>query len=217
MTSLRQQTEAQIEKTRQAKPEFMQAIDDIMATARSFAEGKEALETGQKAPDFSLPDAAGNTVSLSQLLKEGPVVLNFYRGSWCPYCNLELKALQERLPEIKKLGATLVAISPEVPDESLSPEAIANLTFPVLSDQDAQVAAKYGIAWQVPELILEHMRADRNLDLKQINNGNGSVLPIPATFVLDGQGIVRWRHVDVDYRKRAEPDDILAALAALAD
>ncbi|MFG0255535.1 MAG: redoxin domain-containing protein, partial [Rhodopirellula sp. JB053] len=130
--------------------------------------------------------------------------------------NLQLRAMQQRLPEIRALGAELAAISPEMPDNSLSHEEQETLEFPVLSDHDARVAAEYGVAWEVPELILEHMRNDRNLELSAINGGNGSVLPIPATFVIDRDGVVTWRFVDVDYRHRAEPDDIIHALKQLS-
>jgi peroxiredoxin len=215
MKSLQQQTDDQIARTRQAKPEFMQAVDDLMATARKFEEGGAAIAIGQRAPDFELPDALGEAVALSCLCAKGPVVVSFYRGSWCPYCNLELRALQTRLGDIRALGADLVAISPQKPDESLTQTERDALEFTVLSDQDARVAAQYGVAWEVPELILEHMRKDRNLDLAEINNGSGRVLPIPATFVLGRDGVVAWRYVDVDYRTRAEPEDVVAALRNL--
>ena len=152
---------------------------------------------------------------MDALLENGPVVVTFYRGSWCPYCNLQLRALQARLGDIHALGAQLVAISPQVPDESLTKDEISAMEFYVLSDQNATVAAQYGVAWQVPEFLSEHMRVDRKLDLDVINNGNGSILPIPATFVIGRDGIIKWRYVDVDYRTRSEPDDIIEALKCL--
>ncbi|GAA5506026.1 peroxiredoxin-like family protein [Novipirellula caenicola] len=216
MTTLKQQTDAQFAKTRQAKPGFAQEIDTLLAKARDFQEGGEAIAVGQPAPAFALPDAHGKTVALSDLLADGPVVLMFYRGSWCPYCNLQLKAMQARVPEIRDLGAQMVAISPQAPDGSLTKTEHDELGFTVLSDQDARVAATYGVAWQVPELILDHMRNDRGLDLAEINNGNGSMLPIPATFVLSRDGVVAWQYANVDYRTRAEPDEVIAALQTLA-
>ncbi|GAB5514584.1 peroxiredoxin-like family protein [Rhodopirellula baltica] len=216
MTSLKQQTDAQVEKTRQAKPEFMQSVDDLLAKAKEFQEGGDATAVGEEAPQFELPNARGENVSLSNLLERGPVVVTFYRGSWCPYCNLQLRAMQQRLPEIQNLGAKLVAISPQMPDESLSQNERDELEFVVLSDQDARVAEQYGVAWKVPDVLLDHMTKDRGLELTKINNGNGDVLPIPATFVLSNDGVVVWRYVDVDYRTRAEPDDIVAALQQLS-
>lgn len=215
MTTLREQTDARMAKTRQVKPEFMKTIDDLMADAKAFEGGDDAVPVGERAPDFELPDARGETVSLSGLLEAGPVIVMFYRGSWCPYCNLQLRAMQERLADIHALGAQLVAISPQVPDESLSQVERDALEFVVLSDQDAEVAARYGVAWKIPDVIVEHMRNDRKMDLADVNNGNGSVLPIPATFVVGTDGGVAWRHADVDYRTRPEPSEVLAALQVL--
>ncbi|WOD06801.1 peroxiredoxin-like family protein [Marinomonas sp. GJ51-6] len=143
-------------------------------------------------------------------------MVTFYRGSWCPYCNLQLRALQACLGEFNDLGAELVAISPQVPDDSLSKDEISQMAFQVLSDQSAKVAVEYGVAWEVPEYLVNHMKVDRGLDLEAINNGNGNVLPIPATFVIDRDGKVAWRFVDVDYRTRSEPADIIEALKKLA-
>jgi peroxiredoxin len=216
MKSLKEQTEAKVAAGRQANPDFMQGVDDIIEQSKTFLQGEHALKLGAKAPSFTLPNQDGNLIALNDVLAKGPVVLTFYRGSWCPYCNLQLRALQARLSEIHGLGATLVAVSPQVPDESLTKNEISEMDFTVLSDQDAKVASEYGIAWEVPEYLVDHMRVDRNLDLEAINNGNANVLPIPATFVLSGDGDVVWRYVDVDYRTRSEPDDIIAALKKLA-
>ena len=216
MTTLKTQTDAKVNAGRQANPEFMKSVDDIIAQAKTFKEGANAIKIEQTAPDFELPDAQGNAVSLANLLKEGPVVVTFYRGSWCPYCNLQLRALQENLAEINSLGATLIAISPQMPDDSLTESDINNMEFAVLSDQDANVASQYGVAWKVPEFLMEHMRVDRKLDFEKIHNGNTTILPIPATFVLDRNGKVVWRFVDVDYRARSEPSDIINVLKTLS-
>lgn len=213
--TLKAQTEAKVAAGRKGNPDFMKGVDETIAQAKAFQEGANALNLDQKAPRFELPNQHGEQVLLDELLAKGPVVITFYRGSWCPYCNLQLKALQSRLPEIHALGAQLVAISPQTPDGSMSENDIRNMDFVVLSDQNADVAASYGVAWQVPEFLLEHMRVDRGLDLESLNNGNGSILPIPATFVLNSEGKVTWRYVDVDYRTRSEPEDIINALKAL--
>ena len=213
--TLKAQTEAKIAAGRKGNPDFMKGVDETIAQAKAFQEGANALNLDQNAPRFELPNQHGEQVLLDELLAKGPVVITFYRGSWCPYCNLQLKALQSRLPEIHALGAQLVAISPQAPDGSMSENDIRNMDFVVLSDQNADIAASYGVAWQVPAFLLEHMREDRGLDLESLNNGNGSILPIPATFVLDSEGKVTWRYVDVDYRTRSEPQDIINALKAL--
>ncbi|AWW00761.1 peroxiredoxin-like family protein [Arcticibacterium luteifluviistationis] len=216
MTKLKELTDAKIEAGRKAKPEFMKGVDDIINKAKAFQQGSDAIKVGQKAPNFELPNPEGKSISLETLLGKGPVVVTFYRGDWCPYCNLQLRALQAKLDEIHSLGATLVAISPQVPDGSMTKSEISKMDFTVLSDQDAKVASQYGVAWEVPEFLMEHMRVDRNLDLETINNGNGNILPIPATFVLNSDGVVTWNYVNVDYRTRSEPDEIIEALKKLS-
>ncbi|GHA07783.1 peroxiredoxin [Arenicella chitinivorans] len=216
MTTLKKQTTAKIEAGRQANPEFMKKVDDIIDQAKRFQQGSNAIEVGAKAPEFVLPDQQNKSTILVDMLAKGPVVVTFYRGSWCPYCNLQLRALQARTADIQALGAELIAISPQVPDGSMTQDEISAMNFIVLSDQDAIVAAQYGVAWRVPDFLLEHMRVDRQLDLEQLNNGNAHVLPIPATFVINRDGTITWRYVDVDYRTRSEPDDIIEALRALA-
>lgn len=215
MTSLKAQTQAKVEAGRKNNPEFMAGVDKEIANAKALQQGESALTIGEKAPLFTLPSPTDDQVSLSDCLNKGPVVLTFYRGSWCPYCNLQLNALKQRMNEMTALGATLIAISPERPDGTLSKEEMSTLPFTVLSDQGAHVAASYGVAWQVPDFLLEHMRVDRGLDLQEINNGNATILPIPATFILSKSGEIVWRYVDVDYRTRSEPDDIINALKAL--
>jgi peroxiredoxin len=216
MKTLKEQTDAKIAAGRQANPDFMKGVDDIINKAKDFKQGKHAIKVGEKAPNFELPNQEGQTIPLDNLLSKGPVVVTFYRGDWCPYCNLQLRALQGKLSKIQELGATLVAISAQVPDGSLTKSEISKMEFLVLSDQDAKVATAYGVAWEMPEFLLDHMRVDRNLDLEKINNGNSSVLPIPATFVLGKDGLVKWNYVNVDYRTRAEPDDIIEALKSLS-
>lgn len=222
MKTLKEQTEEKVASGRSAKPEFMQRVDELLVKEAEYKKGANALKLGEHVPNFALPNQQSESVSLAGALAKGPVVVTFYRGSWCPYCNLQLKALQARLSDIHGLGAQLIAISPEVPDGSLDTDAIDKLGFNVLSDQDSKVAAQYGVAWEVPEFFIEHMAVDRGLDLNLVNNiandgtQNSTILPIPATFVISRDGIVTWRYVDVDYRTRSEPEDIIIALKNLA-
>ena len=216
MTTLREQTDAKIAAGRKAKPEFMEGVDEIINEAKAKDLGNKAIQINQQAPRFELPNQEGKQILLDDLLAKGPVVITFYRGDWCPYWNLQLRALQARLNDIHQLGATLVAISPQVPDGSLTESEIAKMEFMVLSDQDAKIASEYGVTWEVPEFLLDHMRIDRQLDLVQINNGNGLILPIPATFVIGKDGLIKWSYVNVDYRTRSEPDDIIKALEAIS-
>lgn len=186
---------------------------DMELAASGIAQ--RALKAGDSAPDFKLPDARGTEVRLKDLLASNPVVLIFYRGGWCPYCNLELRALQKALPEITRLGAKLVAVSPQTPDESLSTAEKNALAFPVLSDEGSMTAKSFGIAFDLAEE-LRPIYARSGHALPEKNGDDSWVLPIPATYVIDTDGIIRLAFVDADYRNRLEPGDVLTALEALS-
>jgi peroxiredoxin len=173
-----------------------------------------AVKVGDTAPDFTLASARGAPVALSQLLARGPVVLTFYRGGWCPYCNLQLRAYQKALPEIRAAGGTLVAIAPEKPDDTLSTAEKNALEFEVLSDVDGAVGAAYRLYFELsPEL--KALYAAGGNDLSKKNADGRWHLPIPATYVIGTDARVAAAFVDVEYRNRAEPAQILAALRAL--
>lgn len=183
------------------------------ALAAEIAKGPR-LGIGDPAPGFSLPDAHGGSVGLGARLAQGPVVLAFYRGAWCPYCNIQLRALQAALPEMQALGASLIAISPQAPDESLSNIEKQKLAFDVLSDSGCEVAGDYGVAFALAEE-LRPIYSDLGNALPGKNAADDWRLPIPATFVIAGDGRVAFADVDADYRNRAEPDAILATLTRL--
>ena len=189
---------------------FDGATHDLRAT------GIEASATGvgDRAPDVTLPDATGRPVALSTLWAHGPLVVVFYRGGWCPYCNLALRAWQASLPALAAHGAGLVAVSPQTPDHSLSTAQKNALAFPVLSDSALQAADAFGIAFTMPPELQVLYSASGN-DLAVINGNGVWKLAIPATFVVDRHGIVRYADVDADYSARAEPSSVLAAIAAL--
>lgn len=173
-----------------------------------------ALGVGDVAPGFALPDAAGRAISLSGLLTTGPVVISFYRGAWCPYCNLELRALQEALPGIRDAEATLVAISPNLPDASMSVIERHELAYPVLSDVGNMVARGFGLVFTVPD-DLEAAYRDMGIDVGTANGSDDWEIPIPATYVIDHDRTIVYAFVDADYRNRAEPSDVVAAAAAV--
>lgn len=173
-----------------------------------------AVKAGDPAPEFTLPDAHGAEVSLSDLLAEGNVVLTFYRGSWCPYCNLQLAAYQEIVDDIRTAGAQLVAISPELPDGSLSFVGRKALTFRVLSDVGNSVAKRYGITVTLDGAVRDPYEA-AGVDLPTFNGDDSWVLPAPSTLVIDMHGIVRFAHVGADYRQRLEPSALLKAVQAV--
>lgn len=214
-TSLAVQLEEQNEAGRARIPaEALVVMDRATAELEESGIAESSLEVGAKAPEFSLPDATGAEVSLSSLLAEGPVVLAFYRGGWCPYCLTELRALQARMADITAAGATLVAVSPQTPDSSLSTVEKLELAFPVLSDEGNRVAESFGLVFSLPEALRE-VYAGFGLDLPAANGDDSFRLPVPATYVIGAEGTVAWRFVDADYTKRAEPDDVIAALKEL--
>jgi peroxiredoxin len=185
-------------------------VDEV--TASRVAPG---LAVGDTAPDFTLSDAVGNQVVLAELLAKGPVVVTFYRGEWCPYCNLQLRALQQALPEIASTGATLVAISPQAPDHGLTMTEKHELAFPVLSDLDQSVSEAYKVRFDVTgELEDLQVNVFQNDPAEQNADGRRS-LPVPSTFVIDRDGIVRFASVDADWRVRVEPADLITAVEAL--
>jgi len=167
-----------------------------------------ALRAGDRAPAFTLRNQNGIEVALAERSMRGPVILVFYRGGWCPYCNLELRAYQRLLPEIETAGGTLLAISPQQPDASLSTAEKNALAFDVLSDTGSRMAKAFGIAYTLPEP-LRALYTQIGHALPEINADDSWTLPVPATFVLDRNGIVTLAHVDVDYRVRLEPQAAL--------
>ncbi|WP_200333979.1 peroxiredoxin-like family protein [Thiocystis violacea] len=192
------------------------AVMDQAARDLAAAMPDPGLHVGETAPDFTLPNAVGESVPLAALLRTGPVVLVFYRGAWCPYCNLQLHGLRQALPEIERQGARLVAITPQTPDRSRTQVEQDGYPFEILSDLDDRVMTAYRLAFEVPAALREVYRQRLSLDLADYNGAGRFVLPVPATFVIDRQGVVRFVAAEVDYRNRAEPSAILAALRALA-
>jgi peroxiredoxin len=175
-----------------------------------------ALREGERAPNFRLPNAQGGSIELNTQLKRGPVVLAFYRGQWCPYCNLELRAYQRLLPQLRVLAASLVAVSPQTPDNSLSTAEKNELVYPVLSDVGLHVARAYGVAFDLRPELVELYQRQWNNDLVKWNGEGGWSLPIPATYVIGEDARIVLAHVDPDYRERLEPETVLARLRTLA-
>ena len=177
--------------------------------------GASAFKPGDHASDFTLPNANGSTTRLKDLLQRGPVVLSFYRGGWCPYCNLEFKALNDILPKIHKLGAQLIGISPQLPDNSLSTVEKQQLKFEVLSDVGNVVAQQYGIVMNVPE-IMRPLYLKWGLDVPVANGDDTWDLPIPATFIINTDSKIAFSYVNKNYTERLEPSIIVSELEALS-
>jgi len=193
----------------ETKAAYTRGVEAIVAAGVPEA----ALKVGDKAPDFELPNANGEMVKLSSLLEDGPVVLKWYRGAWCPYCNLELRAYQQALPMIEEAGATLVAITPQSPDKSLTQKEKQELSFEVLSDQGNKVAAQYHLVSQVTDEVLALWEG--KLDLEEYNGDDSGQLPLAATYVVDADGVIRFAFAKAEYRERAEPADVVRVLREL--
>ncbi len=214
--SYKQEAEAYKAKAQQSLGEQFKILTDDMDRVRSSGVLDHALKVNDSVPDFTLPDAFGHEIPLKTLLKKGPVVISFYRGEWCPFCNIELHALQEALPKINGLGANLIAISPEKPDSGIVMTEKNKLTFSVLSDFKNMVARQFGIVFRVGNELQDLSKTVFKNDLAVRNGEDTYELPVPATFVVDASGIVRFAHVEVDYMTgRAEPAEVVAALEAI--
>lgn len=168
---------------------------------------------GDLAPEFSLPGVTGETISLLETLAGGPVVLSFYRGAWCPYCNIQLAAYERALPAIAEAGGCLIAISPQKPDGSLSMTEKNNLTFDILSDAGNAVARKFGLVYKLPD-DLKAAYSSFGVNLAAVNGDDSWELPIPATFVIGRNGRVQLAYAETDYRKRLGSEAIVDALKA---
>jgi len=213
--SLRAELEAlQAQFTASAPAEMIALFERGIQEVGGSGVMENALAVGDKAPDFTLPGATGEEVALSELLDRGPVVVIFYRGGWCPYCNIQLQAMQRHLPEFEAAGATLVAISPELPDHTLDTAQKEELSFEVLSDVGNEVARKFGVVYPLPDYLVEVFRP--RFDLAERHGDDKWELPLAATYVIDTGGTIAHAFVDKDYRKRAEPAEVLAAVNNLA-
>lgn len=195
------------------------SVIDVMhrATAELIASGaaKQALKAGDRMPPFTLSVPDGDKVSSTDLLARGPLVISFYRGVWCPYCNMELLALQEAMPRFAALGASLVAISPQTPANSRKSIRQNGLSFPILSDPRNDVAAAFGLRFTLPDYLIDLYKALKN-DLPAFNGDPSWTLPMPARFVVGRDSTILYAEVNPDYTRRPEPDAMLPALARAA-
>jgi peroxiredoxin len=187
------------------------------ATAELIASGAadKALKAGDRAPAFALNDPDGRPLSSTELLRKGPLVLSFYRGVWCPYCNMELQALEAAKPEFDRLGAILVAISPQTAPNSRKSVRQNSLTFPILSDPEGTVAAAFGLRFQLPGYLVELYKSLKN-DLPTFNADPSWTLPMPGRYVIAQDGTILYAEVNPDYTRRPEPEDMLPPLRQAA-
>ena len=178
------------------------------------AEAQRARKAGDVAPEFTLNDSDGKPVSSRELLAKGPLVVSFYRGVWCPYCNMELQALQAALPEIAPRGASLVAISPQTAANSRKSQRDNKLGFPILSDAKSEVANAFGVRFALQDYLIEVYKGFNN-NLPVVNEDPAWVLPMPARFVIGTDGIIAYAEVNPDYTQRPDPSELLPVLDRL--
>ena len=194
--------------------EVLAILDEGHAMIANSGVEESALKEGDQFPGFKLPDATGQLVDSAELLAKGPLVINFYRGSWCPYCVIELKAYRDRLDEIHALGAELVSASPEKPDGSMSLKEKENLPFPVLTDSGLQLAEKMGIVFDFPA-IFQELYSQNDMSLPDVNDGSEWRMPMASTFVIAQDGRIVLAHAKTDHTTRLDPDKVIEALKAL--
>jgi peroxiredoxin len=183
------------------------------ATAELIASGvaKRAKKAGDVAPSFSLKDAEGNVVRSDALLRKGPLVVSFYRGAWCPYCNMELQALEAAKPAFDRHRASLLAISPQTAANSRKSMRQNKLTFPILSDVKGKLGAAFGLRFELPDYLIELYKRLKN-DLPTFNDDPSWTLPMPARYVIGQDGTILYSEVNPDYTHRPEPEDMISVL-----
>jgi len=186
---------------------FQEATEKLIASGLA----ERSLKKGDRIPEFTLPTIHGKVVSSKILLKKGPLVISFTRGSWCPYCNLEVAALQKVYSEIKNLGAELISISPSRVEKYSEMETKHFLTFNLLSDEKNKVAKKFGLVFELDEK-LRPLYKQMGIDIPEHNGDNSFELPIPATYIVNREGEIIYSYVNPDYTKRAEPSEIVSFL-----
>ena len=197
-----------------APPAAVEALH--RSTDELIASGAQdrALKTGDLAPEFILPDVDGNPVSSKALLAKGPLVVTFYRGVWCPYCNFDLSALEEARLEIQSRGASLVAISEQTAPNSRKSQRQNGLGFPILGDHGGEIAAQFGVRWTLPDYLRE-VHKMLGADLTQFNGEDSWTLPIPARYVIAQDGTIAYAEVNADYTRRPEPSAVFPVLEQL--
>ena len=209
--SLQEQLKAKYEEIKKNAPNEVAIFDADTESFISSGDAPQGLQVGDQLASFELPNQLGQTISLDELQGDSNIVISFYRGGWCPYCNIELCVLQQALPEFKSHGARLIAISPQLPDESMSTAEKNELSFPVLSDAGNKVAKEFGLVFTLSEQ-LRPLYESFNIDLPATNGDKSFELPIPATFIIDSDGVVKGAFVNADYKQRMDPSDIINVL-----
>ena len=199
---------------KKAPPEVVAVFHRSTAELIASGQAARALKVGDRAPAFRLHDTEGAAVTSAELLANGPAVVTFYRGAWCPYCNMDLQAIEAAASQIRSLGASLVAISPQTPASSSKSQRDNALSFPILSDHGGEIAAAFGLRWRVEEELKEVMTAFK-VDLAVFNGEPSWTLPMPARYVIAPDGVIAYSEVNPDYTRRPDPSELLPILQRL--
>jgi peroxiredoxin len=199
---------------KKAPPEVVAVFHRSTAELIASGQAARALNVGDRAPAFRLPDSGRATVTSAELLAKGPLVVTFYRGAWCPYCNMDLQAIEAAASQIRSLGASLVAISPQTPASSSKSQRDNALSFPILSDHGGEIAAAFGLRWRVEEELKAVMTAFK-VDLAVFNSEPSWTLPMPARYVIAPDGVIAYSEVNPDYTRRPDPSELLPILQRL--
>jgi peroxiredoxin len=198
-----------------APPHIFAAMAKATADLIASGQAERALKAGNRAPDFTLPGTDGKPVSRADLLARGPLVITFYRGVWCPYCNAELQALEDALPDIRQAGASLVAISPETTVNSRKATRQNELSFPILTDKGNEIAAAFGLRFRLPDELIAIYKGFGN-DLAMVNGEPSWTLPMPGRYVIAPDGVIAYAEINPDYTRRPDPSALMPALRAAA-
>jgi peroxiredoxin len=214
MPPLRTLSETMAAVRQEVSAPLRRLYDDLVRRLTETATAEGAIKRGDVFPEFALPDTDGRFRLLSELVKRGPLVINFYRGQWCPFCSAVIEAMSAAAPAIGAAGATVVGISPELGHLSSSASHRWNLNFTMLCDVDNGVALQCGLVFRMTDDIIQDYLAD-DFDLAQVY-GNGSwFLPIPACYIVMPDGTISWSYVNPDFRYRMDPEEILHAVEEL--
>ncbi|MEM1369115.1 MAG: peroxiredoxin-like family protein [Cyanobacteria bacterium P01_H01_bin.15] len=198
-----------------APPAAVEAFHRSIRELIENGNAEHALKAGERAPEFTLPDSDGNPTSSRALLLKGPLVLTFYRGVWCPYCNCELQALEEIVGIIRSHGASLLAISQQGASSSRKSQRENQLSYPILTDQGGELAERFGLRWTLQPYLIEFFEHFQ-VDLPKIHNDDKWTLPMPARYVIDTDSTIAYAEVNPDYTLRPEPSDLFPILEHLS-
>lgn len=201
-------------ETKKAPPAVVEALHRAVNDLIASGAEEKALKIGDTAPIFTLPNPVGELVSSAELLTKGPLVVSFYRGVWCPYCNLDLQALEEAREAIEARGATLVAISQQTAANSRKSQRENNVEFTILGDKGGVIAEKFGVRWTLPDY-LQMIHKKVGAVITVFNDENSWTLPMPARFVISQNGIIEYAEVNADYTQRPEPSEVFPVLDVL--